>query len=116
MFEVIAFLVCIVFIPIIFYKTTQTQENFSERKEKSFTLIAIASIYLIFLILLYIAFVVFDINSIKNSYFKHGSEVIVFILSTINIIVYLIFPLAYFSIQVMEEHKKSNLNSHFRQS
>ncbi len=116
MFEVIGILVCVFVIPIILYKTTQLQEKFSDRNERSFSLVTVASIYLVFLVLLYISFVIFDINSIKNSYFKQGTDIIIFILSTINIIVYLIFPLAYFFIQVTEEHKKSKLISHFRQS
>jgi hypothetical protein len=107
MIEHLAIVLALASIPLILYKTAEATNTFFEKKETPASVVILSAVYLIFLTFLYIFFFVFDIHSIKQSYFKGGDEIIVFFLSTINILVYLVFPLVYFIIQVQEEKSKS---------
>ena len=107
MIDHIAFLLCVIIISLVLYYSYFYQQSFSDCKEKSVSLIMMLTIYFSILFLLYISFVIFDIGSIKEAFFKNGSDEIVLILSTINIVVYLLFPIIYFSIQVLEEQNLS---------
>ena len=114
MIDEIAIFLCFFTIPVVLYNSYMSQQSFSDTKDKSICLILMMTIYLSLLFILYILFVVFDISSIKSSYFKNEIQVIVIILSIINIVVYLLFPLAYFIIQVLEEKKLSNIINDYR--